>query len=148
MPRPGRFTPGKETRYPLYRRLGGPQDHSGRVRKISPPTGLDPRTVHPVASRYTDWTVPVAKLCIAKEIVLSSCAIKVKVVYFKMYLWPVHSWYTWAISYYFNLTFLFSWISSLHHDDVYDDGSVVIYDDVIAPGCLSESMCERVCRIV
>jgi hypothetical protein len=23
-PRPGRFTPGKETRYPLYRRLGGP----------------------------------------------------------------------------------------------------------------------------
>jgi hypothetical protein len=24
-PRPGRFTPGKETRYPLYRRLGGPQ---------------------------------------------------------------------------------------------------------------------------
>ena len=32
-PRPGRFTPGKETRYPLYRRLGGPQDRSGRVRK-------------------------------------------------------------------------------------------------------------------
>jgi hypothetical protein len=26
--RPGRFTPGK-TRYPLYRRLGGPQDRSG-----------------------------------------------------------------------------------------------------------------------
>ena len=24
-PRPGRFTPWKETRYPLYRRLGGPQ---------------------------------------------------------------------------------------------------------------------------
>ena len=23
-PRPGRFTPGKETRYPLYRRLGRP----------------------------------------------------------------------------------------------------------------------------
>jgi hypothetical protein len=33
-PRPGRFTPGK-TRYPLYRRLGGPQGRSGRVRKIS-----------------------------------------------------------------------------------------------------------------
>jgi hypothetical protein len=28
--------PGK-TRYPLYRRLGGPQGRSGRVRKISPP---------------------------------------------------------------------------------------------------------------
>ena len=25
MPRPGRFTPGNETRYTFYRRLGGPQ---------------------------------------------------------------------------------------------------------------------------
>ena len=48
-PRPGRFTPGKETRYPLYRRLGGHQSRSGRVRKISPPAGFDPRTVQPVA---------------------------------------------------------------------------------------------------
>ena len=39
-PRPGRFTPGKETRYPLYRRLGGPQGRCGRVRKISPPPGM------------------------------------------------------------------------------------------------------------
>jgi hypothetical protein len=39
-PRLGRFTPGKETRYPLYRKLGGPQGRSGRVRKISPPTGM------------------------------------------------------------------------------------------------------------
>ena len=31
--------PGK-TRYPLYRRLGGPQSRSGRVRKISPHTGI------------------------------------------------------------------------------------------------------------
>jgi hypothetical protein len=38
-PRPGRFTPGK-TRYPLYRRLGGPQGRSGRVQKISPPTEI------------------------------------------------------------------------------------------------------------
>jgi len=28
------------TRYPLYRRLGGAQGRSGRVRKISPPTGI------------------------------------------------------------------------------------------------------------
>jgi hypothetical protein len=41
-------------RYPLYRRLGGPQGWSGRVRKISPPLGFDPRTVQLVASRYTD----------------------------------------------------------------------------------------------
>jgi hypothetical protein len=34
---PSHFTPRKGTRYPLYRRLGGPQGRSGRVRKISPP---------------------------------------------------------------------------------------------------------------
>ena len=45
--------PGK-TRYPLYRRLGGPQGRSRLVRKIWPPQGFDPRTVQPVASRYTD----------------------------------------------------------------------------------------------
>ena len=45
--RPGHFSPGKETRYPLHRRLGGPQDRSGRVRKISPPPGFDPRTLEP-----------------------------------------------------------------------------------------------------
>ena len=33
---PAALPPGK-TRYPLYRRLGGPQGPSGRVRKISPP---------------------------------------------------------------------------------------------------------------
>jgi len=43
-----------KTRYPLYRRLGGPQARSGLIRKISPLPGFDPRTVQPVASRYTD----------------------------------------------------------------------------------------------
>jgi hypothetical protein len=57
-PRPGRFSPGKETRYPLYRRLCGPQGRSGRVRKISPPLEFDPRTVQPVASHCTVWTIP------------------------------------------------------------------------------------------
>ena len=33
---PAALPPGK-TRYPLYRRLGGPQGQSGRVWKISPP---------------------------------------------------------------------------------------------------------------
>jgi hypothetical protein len=32
-PRPGRFTPGKTTLFPLYRRRGGPGDRSGRKRK-------------------------------------------------------------------------------------------------------------------
>ena len=57
-PRPGRFTPGEDTRCPLWRRLGGPQDRSRRVRKISPPPAFDPRTVQPVGSRYTDWAIP------------------------------------------------------------------------------------------
>jgi len=34
--RPGRSLPLGKTRYPLYRRLGGPQGLSGQVRKNSP----------------------------------------------------------------------------------------------------------------
>jgi hypothetical protein len=47
-------SPGRYTRGPLNSRLGGPQGRSGRVRKISPPYGFDPRTVQPVASLHTD----------------------------------------------------------------------------------------------
>ena len=47
--------PQGKTWYLLYRRLGGPQGRSGQARKISPPPGFDPRTVQPVASRYTDY---------------------------------------------------------------------------------------------
>jgi len=36
---PAALPPGN-TRYPLYRRLGGSQVRSGQVRKISPPTGI------------------------------------------------------------------------------------------------------------
>jgi len=50
--------PSGKTPYPLYRRMGGPQGRSGRVRKISPSPGIDPRTVQPVASPYTDWAIP------------------------------------------------------------------------------------------
>ena len=60
-PRPIYFTPRKETRCPLYRRLGGHQGRSGRVGKIWPPQGFNPRpplgfdsrSVQPVASRCT-----------------------------------------------------------------------------------------------
>ena len=38
--------PGK-TRHQLYTRLDGPQDQSGRVRKISRSPGFDPPTVQP-----------------------------------------------------------------------------------------------------
>jgi hypothetical protein len=57
---PPALPPGK-TRYQLYRRLGGSQGWSGRVRKISPPLGFDPRTIQPVASRYTDRAIAAHK---------------------------------------------------------------------------------------
>jgi hypothetical protein len=50
--------PPEKTRYPLYGRLGGPQGRSGRVRKISTTLKFDPRTVWPVANRYTDLAIP------------------------------------------------------------------------------------------
>jgi hypothetical protein len=52
-PRPGRFTPWKDPVH-IVQGLGGPQRWSGRVRKISPPPGFDPRTVQPIASRYNN----------------------------------------------------------------------------------------------
>jgi hypothetical protein len=52
---PAALPPGK-TRYPLYRRLCGPQSPSGQVRKISPPPGFEPWTVQLVASRYTGFS--------------------------------------------------------------------------------------------
>ena len=35
-----RSLPSGKTRYPLYRRLGGPQGRSGQLRTVSPPTGI------------------------------------------------------------------------------------------------------------
>ena len=57
-PRLCRFTPGKQTRHSFYRRLSGPQGQSGRVSKISLSPGFDPKTVRPVAGRYTSSAVP------------------------------------------------------------------------------------------
>ena len=42
----GRTLPPGKTRYPLYRRLGGPQGRSGRVENLAPP-GFDPRSSSP-----------------------------------------------------------------------------------------------------
>ena len=46
--RPGRTLPPGKTRYPLYRRLGGPQGLSGQAENLAP-LRFDPRTVQPVA---------------------------------------------------------------------------------------------------
>jgi hypothetical protein len=52
-PRPDHFIPVVETRYILYRRLGGSQGRSERMRKISPlpPLWFEPQNVQPVANR-------------------------------------------------------------------------------------------------
>ena len=42
---------------PFYRRLGGTKSRSGRVRKMYPQLGFDPRTIQPLASHYTDWAI-------------------------------------------------------------------------------------------
>ena len=52
--RPGRTLPPGKTRYPFYRRLGGPQGLSGRAENLIP-TGIRSRTVQPAVSHYTDW---------------------------------------------------------------------------------------------
>ena len=54
------LSPGKEILCPLYRRLSGTRGQSGRVRQILSSPGLEPHTVQPVASRYTDYTIPAA----------------------------------------------------------------------------------------
>ena len=41
----------------LYRRLGGPHSPLWSGAANLAPTGFDPRTVQPVASRYTDWAI-------------------------------------------------------------------------------------------
>ena len=49
--------PPGQTRYPLYRGLVGPLIWSAQVRKTLPPPGLDPQTIQPLASCYTDYAM-------------------------------------------------------------------------------------------
>jgi hypothetical protein len=58
VPRLSHLRPGIETRYPLCRRLDGPQGQSGGVWKISPPPGFSLRTGQPIASHYTEYATP------------------------------------------------------------------------------------------
>lgn len=46
------------TQYQVFWRLGGSQDRSEQVRKISPPQGCDTRTVQPAVSRCTACAIP------------------------------------------------------------------------------------------
>jgi len=53
--RPGRTSSPGKSRYPFYRRLRGSQGRSGGM-EILVSTGIRSQTVHPVVSRYTDYT--------------------------------------------------------------------------------------------
>jgi hypothetical protein len=57
-PCPGHFNPRKETQHPLYRRLSGYQGCSERAEKILPTPGINPQTIQPTASIYTNHTIP------------------------------------------------------------------------------------------
>ena len=66
MPHSGCIIPGKETWYPLCRRLGGSHGQFGLVWKFSPPLGFNRCTIQPVASRFTDYTI-LAHSCLQLE---------------------------------------------------------------------------------
>jgi len=53
--RPGRSLHRKRAGTHCTEAWRGAKGQSGLVRKASPPTGFDPRTVQPVASRYIDY---------------------------------------------------------------------------------------------
>jgi hypothetical protein len=53
--RPGRSLPPGKTRYPSTGGWVGPRAGMDRCGKSHPPPGFDPRTVQPIASRYTDY---------------------------------------------------------------------------------------------
>ena len=55
-PHPRRFTPGKETRYPLYRRLDGPQGQSRRLREVSTPPGFPQTALFFICADFNDVT--------------------------------------------------------------------------------------------
>jgi hypothetical protein len=84
MPRP--LYPQERNRYLCYRRLVGPLGRFGRVRKISPPPGFDPRNVQPVVSRYTDHGIPavVYTLCSCQWL---RCHLKLEEVSFSDATW-------------------------------------------------------------
>jgi len=56
-PYPGCFTLRKGPKYPLYRRLVGPQSWSEWVWKISPLLGFEPQTIQPVACCCTSYAI-------------------------------------------------------------------------------------------
>ena len=78
--RPGRTLPPGKTRYPFYRRLGGPQSRSGQPENLVP-TGIRSRTVQPIVSRYTEW---------ATRPTLSWYRLKIRTQVERIFFWNLH----------------------------------------------------------
>jgi hypothetical protein len=87
--------PAVKTRYPSYRRLGGLMGRSGRVRKISPPPGFNPRTVQPVAFCYTDWVLSAHKIYTGGQSNMHVVVLKALDIYSSHYIYlkkPYKKW--------------------------------------------------------
>jgi hypothetical protein len=56
-PRPGRFTPRERDPVPIVQEAGWAPGAVWTAAENLAPPGFDPRTVQPVASRYTDWAI-------------------------------------------------------------------------------------------
>jgi hypothetical protein len=61
---PSALLPGKKP---------GTHCQSSLVWKILPPLGFDPRTVQPIASRYTNWAIPVQTECVIALLICKLC---------------------------------------------------------------------------
>ena len=66
-----RTLPPRKTRYPFYRRLGGPQGRSGSAENLVP-TGIRSRTVQPVAQSLYRLSCPAHILCICSVTEITS----------------------------------------------------------------------------
>ena len=81
---PGALPPGK-TRCQLCRRIGKPQNRSGRLRKMSPQPGFDSLTSELVASRYIDYAIPlktkINRNCLQR--LSSNRAVNTNILYYK-----------------------------------------------------------------
>ena len=63
-PRPGRFIPGKDP-VPIVQEVGWAPGLVWTGAENLAPLGFDPRTVQPVASRYTDYSLPFTELLVS-----------------------------------------------------------------------------------
>jgi hypothetical protein len=55
----------------------GLQGRSGLLWKISPPTGFDPRTVHPVVNRYTNYAILTLRMCVLIYLRMYACMLTI-----------------------------------------------------------------------